>query len=156
MQEMLKGKKVIILGDKGGIKDAAIEACLEGTGADVIHSMTECFACMLVPTLEPKEQQKILELAAANGKENIIVVLGSSEAEQAAVRAETVTAGDPTEAGPLTGIALGLPVYHIFELKEEIQPAVYKEQCGTFEMLLEVEDIIGEVEAVRNEFLRNE
>ncbi len=152
---MLKGKKVIVLGDKGGIKDSAVTACLEGTGAEVVYGMTECFACMLVNTLEPKEQQKVLELTEEYGKENIIVVLGSSEAEQAAVRAETVLAGDPTDIGPLKGISLGLPVYHIFELKEQINPVLYKEHCATFEMLLEADDIIREVAAVRNEFYKN-
>lgn len=152
---MLKGKKIIILGDKGAIKAEAIEACLEGTGAEAVYGMTECFACMLVNTLEPKEQQKVLELVQEYGKENLLVILGSSEAEQAAVRAETVMTGDPTDMGPLSGTSLGLPVYHIFELKDEISPALYKEHCSTFEMLLEADDIMREVAAVRNEFYKN-
>lgn len=40
---MLKGKKVIILGDRDGIPGPAIEACIKTTGADVIFSTTECF-----------------------------------------------------------------------------------------------------------------
>ena len=146
---MLKGKKAIVLGDKGGIRDAGIGACLAAAGASVVYGTTECFACMLVETLDIGDQQRILELTEQYGREELIVVLGSSEPEQAAVRAETVTGGDPTHAGPLTGIALGLPVYHIFELKDEVAPEVYKEHCGTFEMLLEADDIKREVAAVR-------
>ena len=46
--------------------------------------------------------------------------------------AETVTAGDPTFAGPLAGVSLGLKVYHICEpeIKEEIDEAVYDEQIS--------------------------
>ena len=40
---MLNGKKVAILGDRDGIPGPAIEACLQGTGAEVVFSATECF-----------------------------------------------------------------------------------------------------------------
>ncbi len=43
------------------------------------------------------------------------MVLGSADPEGAGLYAETVTAGDPTFAGPLAGVSLGLPVYHVFE-----------------------------------------
>lgn len=40
---MLKGKKVIILGDRDGVPGPAIEACMKSAGAEVIFSTTECF-----------------------------------------------------------------------------------------------------------------
>lgn len=39
----LKGKKVIILGDRDGIPGPAIEECIRTTGADVLFASTECF-----------------------------------------------------------------------------------------------------------------
>ena len=39
----LKNKKVLVIGDRDGIPGQAIEDCIEGTGADVIFSSTECF-----------------------------------------------------------------------------------------------------------------
>jgi betaine reductase len=43
------------------------------------------------------------------------VVLGNGEANGVEVFAETVTQGDPTYAGPLAGVALKIPVYHVLE-----------------------------------------
>ena len=40
---ILQSKKVIIIGDRDGIPGQAIETCLQGTGAEVIFSSTECF-----------------------------------------------------------------------------------------------------------------
>jgi betaine reductase len=40
---MLEGKKIIILGDRDGIPGGAIEACLAGSGAEVVFSTTACF-----------------------------------------------------------------------------------------------------------------
>ncbi len=83
------------------------------------------------------------------GKETVVVVLGGAEAEASGLAAETVTSGDPTFAGPLTGVQLGLPVYHIFELKEIIPEDVWDEQVSMMEMVLEVDDIIKEVATYR-------
>ncbi len=72
-----------------------------------------------------------------------------AEAEASGLAAETVSAGDPTFAGPLAGVQLGLKAYHIFELKDEIDPAVYEEQISMMEMVLEVDAIIEEVKTYR-------
>lgn len=40
---LLKGKKVIIIGDRDGIPGDAITECAVSAGADVIYSSTECF-----------------------------------------------------------------------------------------------------------------
>lgn len=99
-------------------------------------------------------QQRVKDLTEKNGAENIVVVLGGAEAEASGLSAETVSAGDPTYAGPLAGISLGLPVYHMVEpeIKEECDPQVYDEQCGMMEMVLDVDDIIKEVKTVRDQY----
>ena len=99
-------------------------------------------------------QQRVKDLTEKNGAENIVVVLGGAEAEASGLSAETVSAGDPTYAGPLAGISLGLPVYHMVEpeIKEECDPKVYDEQCGMMEMVLDVDDIIKEVKTVRDQY----
>jgi betaine reductase len=65
--------------------------------------------------------------------------------------AETVTLGDPTYAGPLAGVSLRLPVYHIFEpeIKVQIPPEVYREQVEIMEMILPREELSMRVRAVR-------
>jgi betaine reductase len=61
--------------------------------------------------------------------------------------------GDPAYAGPLTEVPLGLAVYHIIEpvLKEEIDPAVYEEQLGMMEMVLDIDALTAEVSAMREQ-----
>jgi len=62
-----------------------------------------------------ENQGVIKRLADQYGPENLTVVLGNGEAGGVEVFAETVTEGDPSYAGPLAGVALKIPVYHILE-----------------------------------------
>jgi len=94
-------------------------------------------------------QRRIKDLCQQYGNEDLIVVIGSAEAEAGGLAAETVSAGDPTFAGPLAGVSLGLKAYHIFELKEEIDPAVYEEQLSMMEMVLDVDALCKEVAEYR-------
>ncbi len=102
--------------------------------------------------MDLENQRRIKELAEKHGAENLVVVLGGAEAEAAGLAAETVSAGDPTFAGPLAGVQLGLAVYHIFELKDQVDEAVYDEQIGMMEMVLEVDEIIEEVKSIREQY----
>ena len=99
-------------------------------------------------------QKRVKELTEKNGAENIVVILGGAEAESSGLSAETVSAGDPTFAGPLAGIELGLAVYHMIEpeIKDECDAKVYDEQCGMMEMVLDVDEVIIEVKTIRDEF----
>lgn len=90
-------------------------------------------------------------MADSQGTEDLVVILGSPSAESAEVYARTVTEGDPSWVGPLAGIALGLPVFHVLEaeVKEQFDPAVYDEQVSIMESVLEVDEIIEAVRSVR-------
>jgi betaine reductase len=66
------------------------------------------------------------------------VVFGLNELFNLRIMATTFKVGDPSFAGALGGTALDLDSYHIFELKEEIPPAVWEEEMAFKE--LEVED----------------
>ncbi len=93
-------------------------------------------------------------MAEKYGAENCIVIIGASEAESAALAAETVTAGDPTYAGPLAGVPLGLRVYHAVEpeFKESVDADVYDDQVGMMEMVLDVDAIVSSVSELRKEY----
>ena len=69
-----------------------------------------------------ENQGVIMRLADQYGPENLAVVLGNGEANGVEVFAETVTQGDPSYAGPLAGVALKIPVYHVLE--EEVLGAL--------------------------------
>lgn len=102
--------------------------------------------------MDLENQKRVLDLSEKYGKENVVVVIGTSEAESAGLTAETVTAGDPTFAGPLAGVSLGLRVYHIFELKDQVDAGVYDEQCGMMEMVLDIDAISSEVKSIRDQY----
>lgn len=106
--------------------------------------------------MDLENQKRVKEYAEQYGPENIVVLLGAAEGEAAGLAAETVTAGDPTFAGPLAGVSLGLKVYHICEpeIKGEIDEAVYDEQISMMEMVLDVDDIVKEMTAIREQYTK--
>ena len=106
--------------------------------------------------MDLENQKRVLGFAEQYGAENIVVVLGAAEGEAAGLAAETVTAGDPTFAGPLAGAQLGLTVYHVCEdeIKAEVDAGVYDEQVGMMEMVMDVEDIASEMSSIRDEFCK--
>lgn len=103
--------------------------------------------------MDLENQKRVKEFADEYGVENLVVVLGAAEGEAASLAAETVMLGDPTFAGPLTGVQLGLMTYHVCEpeVKELFDEAVYDEQVGMMEMVLDVDDIVDEMNAIREE-----
>lgn len=104
--------------------------------------------------MDLENQARVKEMAEKYGPENVVVVIGGAEAEASGLTAETVTAGDPTYAGPLAGVQLGLSVWHIVEdeLKQEIDPAVYDDQVSMMEMVLDVDAIKQEVSSIRRQY----
>ena len=106
--------------------------------------------------MDLENQKRVKDFADEYGAENLVVVLGAAEGEAAGLAAETVTAGYPTFAGPLTGVQLGLTVYHVCEpeMKAEFDEAVYDEQVSMMEMVLDVDDIVSEMSAIRDEYCK--
>jgi len=43
IMSILKGKKVIVIGDRDGIPGPAIDECVKSAGGEVVFSSTECF-----------------------------------------------------------------------------------------------------------------
>lgn len=144
--ELFSGKKVIVIGDRDGIPGLAIMACLESAGAEVVYSYTGTVAGTAAGSLELEAQKKIKDLAELYGASNLIVILGTPEAEASEIYAETVYYGDPTYAGTLAGVSLYIPSYHIFdpEIKGMVDSGVYDEQVSMMEMALadEIDEIL--------------
>jgi len=61
--------------------------------------------------------------------------------------------GDPSWTGPLAGVALGLPVYHIMEpeIKAQIAPEIFEEHLALMEIALDVEKISQALSKSRGE-----
>lgn len=98
-----------------------------------------------------ESQAQIKKLAEQVGKENLVVVLGASDIEGAEIAAETLTVGDPSFAGPLAGVSLGLPIYHILEpdVKAAVPPQVYEESAGIIAMIADTEEVGKKFKAIR-------
>jgi betaine reductase len=103
--------------------------------------------------MDLENQKSVKEFAEQYGADNVVVLLGAAEGEAAGLAAETVTLGDPTFAGPLAGVSLGLTCYHVCEpeVKAEFDPDVYDEQISMMEMVLDVDDICSEMNAIRDQ-----
>lgn len=103
--------------------------------------------------MDLENQRRVKDLAEEHGAENVVVLIGGAEADSSALNAETVTAGDPTYAGALAGVQLGLNVYHVVEpeVKAEFDQAVYDEQVGMMEMVIDVDAISEAVKTIREE-----
>ena len=86
--------------------------------------------------MDLENQKRVKEFAEEYGPENVVVIVGAAEGEAA-------------------GLA-GLTTYHVCEpeLKEEFDPAVYDEQVGMMEMVLDVDDIVDEMSAIRDEYCK--
>ena len=86
-----------------------------------------------------------------NGTDDVVVLLGTPTPESSELYALTLTQGDPSWAGPLAGVALNLPVYHILE--REIQALVpsetYDREVTFATLTLDGEAIEAAVQRVR-------
>lgn len=90
-------------------------------------------------------------MAERYNSDDVVVLLGTPNAESTRLYALTVTEGDPSWAGALAGTALGLPTYHVTEevVKNQVTPEVYEEHVALMEMVLEVDEIATAVQEVR-------
>ena len=73
-----------------------------------------------------------------------MLVFGLNQPFSLRIMATTFRDGDPSFAGPLGGIALGLKSFHIFELKDEIPDDVWEEEMA-FKELEVGDELIEEV-----------
>lgn len=103
--------------------------------------------------MDAENQALMQRLAAEHGKDKLVVVLGASDPEGVEISAETLTLGDPSFAGPLAGVQLGLRVYHILEpeLKQVIPPEVYEEKLGIFELTMDHERMGASLAKIREQ-----
>ena len=106
--------------------------------------------------MDLENQKRVKDFAEQYGPENIVVVLGAAEGEAAGLAAETVTAGDPTYAGPLAGVQLGLSVFHVCEneIKDEVDSSVYDDQISMMEMVMDVDEIAKEMSSIREQYCK--
>ena len=101
--------------------------------------------------MDLEEQGAIQRVVESGQRERMVVLLGTPNAGSTRMIAMTLTQGDPSFAGPLAGVPLGLPVYHILEeqIKEVIDPDVYEREVGPMEYVLDAPAIAAALQRVR-------
>jgi glycine reductase len=101
--------------------------------------------------MDLEEQAAIQRLVEAGQRERMVVILGTPNAASTQMVALTLTQGDPSYSGPLAGVPLGLPVYHILEegVRAAIPPEVYEREVGPMEFVLDKEGIESALARVR-------
>ena len=100
--------------------------------------------------MDLENQAAIKSIADEVGPENLMVVLGMP-GEGLRLAAETLTTGDPSWAGPLAGVSLGLPVFHILEekVRSQIPEDLYADKLLMMEMVLDLEQIESDLAEMR-------
>jgi hypothetical protein len=98
-----------------------------------------------------ENQGVIKRLADQYGPENLAVVLGNGEASGVEVFAETVTQGDPSYAGPLAGVSLKIPVYHVLEdeVMKVVPETIREEKLQLSSLVIDVQPMRQVLQAAR-------
>jgi betaine reductase len=98
-----------------------------------------------------ESQSTIKKLVEQEGRDGMMVVLGASDIEGAEIAAETLTVGDPSFTGPLAGVSLGLPIYHILEpeIRAAVPAEVYEKEAGLVSMIVDPEDVARRFRTIR-------
>ena len=69
------------------------------------------------------------------------MVFGVNEPELLRIMTQTFREGDPSYAGALAGVQLGLLCFHSLELKSEIPNAVWEEHMALEELQIEEKNL---------------
>jgi glycine/sarcosine/betaine reductase complex component A len=101
--------------------------------------------------MDLEEQGTIKRVVEGSTRDQIVVLLGTPTKGSTTMIALTLTEGDPSYAGPLAGVPLGLAVYHILEheVRAAIPAEVYEREIGPLEFVLDGEGISSALQAVR-------
>lgn len=96
-------------------------------------------------------QGRIKQLVDRIGTDGVVAVLGANSPSAVEMVAATLKDGDPSYAGPLAGVALGIPSYHILEpeITRQIAPEVYERELALPALAMDGEAVIASVKAIR-------
>jgi glycine/sarcosine/betaine reductase complex component A len=85
------------------------------------------------------------------------VLLGMPTPESSELYALTVTEGDPSWAGPLAGVAMNLPVYHVLEpeVKAAVPEETYEQEVGFAIFSVDGDAVSEAVRKVRDQQAQN-
>lgn len=97
-------------------------------------------------------QGRIKQAVEQTGTQDVIAILGANSPSALEMVAITLKSGDPSYAGPLAGVELGIPSFHILEpeITAQIDPELYERELALSSMAMDVQPLIAAVKAIRN------
>jgi glycine/sarcosine/betaine reductase complex component A len=97
-------------------------------------------------------QGRIRQVVEQSGTDDVVAVLGANSAAAVEMTAMTLRSGDPSYAGPLAGVALGIPSYHVLEpeIVGQIDAALYERELALPALAMDLEQVIAPMRSIRN------
>ena len=98
-------------------------------------------------------QGRIKQVVEQAGTENVVAVLGANSPTAVEMTALTLKSGDPSYAGALAGVALGISSYHILEpeIVGQVDAALYDRELALSALAMDVAEVIAPMKALRDE-----
>ena len=86
------------------------------------------------------------------GTDDVVAVLGANSAAAVEMTALTLKSGDPSYAGALAGVALGIPSFHILEpeIVGQIDAALYERELALSALAMDVDAVVAPMKAIRD------
>jgi hypothetical protein len=96
-------------------------------------------------------QGRIRQVVEQTGTGDVVAVLGANSPTAVEMTALTLKSGDPSYAGALAGVALGIPSYHILEpeIVGQIDAALYDRELALSALAMDVGEVIAPMKAIR-------
>jgi hypothetical protein len=96
-------------------------------------------------------QGRIRTVVEQMGTEDVVAVLGANSAAAVEMTALTLKSGDPSYAGPLAGVALGIPSFHILEpeIVGQLDAAVYERELALSALAMDVDEVVAPMKSIR-------
>ena len=98
-------------------------------------------------------QGRIRQVIEQSGADGVVAVLGANSPTAVEMTALTLKSGDPSYAGPLTGIALGIPSYHVLEpeIADQFDRALYERELALPALAMDVAEVVAPLKSIREE-----
>lgn len=141
----------IVIGAMDGVSSGALCSALEASGHTVIYAINQFFVWMTAGAMDLEDQWKLAKIIERYNSNDLYVILGCPDAESSQIQAETVTIGDPSLSGPLTGKQLRLNVVHVVEEKaiKFFSAIPYNNYIAPFISKINAESICQRMEELR-------
>ena len=96
-------------------------------------------------------QGRIKQVVEEAGRDNVVAVLGANSPTAVEMTAMTLKSGDPSWAGPLAGVALDIPSFHILEpeIMAQIDPALVERELALTALATDVPQVIAPLKGFR-------